>query len=82
MHIMVFLVHVLTNIVFCCPEKSKTEGCYLNFVHSNKWMKKRIYTIACIDIQTLLYIWISEGVSFFRGGVLQNMTSIPLNTYS
>lgn len=82
MHIKAFLVHVLTNTVFSCPEKSKAEGCYLNIVHSNKWMKKRMYTIACIDIQTLLYIWISEGVSFFCGEVLQNMTSIPLNTYS
>lgn len=68
MHIKAFIVHVLTNIVFCCPENSKAEGCYLNTVHSNKWMKKRIYTIACIDIQTLLYIWISEGVSFFVEG--------------
>lgn len=81
MHIKVFLVHVLT-LYFAALKKSKVERCYLNIVRSNKWMKKRIYTIAGIDIHMPLYIWISEGVSFFCGRVLQNMTSIPLNTYS
>lgn len=72
------LVHVLTNILFCCSEKSQVGGCYLNFVHSNKWMERNTYH-SSIDIWTLLYIWISKGVSFFCGGVLQNMTSIALN---
>jgi len=44
--------------------------------------EENTYTIASIDIQTLFYIWISEGVSFFCGGVLQNMTSTPSNKYS
>lgn len=58
------LVRVLTNILFCCSEKSIGEGSYLNFVHSNTWMKRNIYH-SSIDIWTLLYIWISKGVSFF-----------------
>lgn len=49
MHVKALLVQVLTNILFCCSENSKAEGCYLNFVHSNKWMKKNIYH-SSIDI--------------------------------
>lgn len=48
-HVKALLVHVLTNILFCCSENSKAGGCYLNFVHSNKWMKRNIYH-SCIDI--------------------------------
>lgn len=43
------LVHMLTNILFCYSENSTAEGCYLNFVHSNKWMKRNTYH-SSIDI--------------------------------